>query len=84
MAPARIHGSRERDGAGRVDWVIECCAAGAGIGVVFGIVISWSGMASPEVIRHALLVVTAFVLIALCAAAADLFAGRHPAKAEQC
>ncbi|HEY6762032.1 MAG TPA: DUF6691 family protein [Baekduia sp.] len=29
--------------------------AGAAIGIVFGVVISWSGMASPEVIRHALL-----------------------------
>jgi uncharacterized membrane protein YedE/YeeE len=29
--------------------------AGALIGVVFGVVLSWSGMASPQVIRHALL-----------------------------
>lgn len=30
-------------------------AAGLGIGLVFGIVLSWSGMTSPEVIREALL-----------------------------
>jgi uncharacterized membrane protein YedE/YeeE len=29
--------------------------AGALLGVVFGVVLSWSGMASPEVLRHALL-----------------------------
>src|SRR5215211_3508367 len=30
-------------------------AAGLGIGLVFGVVLSWSGIASPEVIRGALL-----------------------------
>jgi uncharacterized protein len=29
--------------------------AGLGVGLVFGVVLSWSGMASPEVIRSALL-----------------------------
>ena len=30
-------------------------AAGLGVGLIFGIVLSWSGMTSPEVIREALL-----------------------------
>jgi uncharacterized membrane protein YedE/YeeE len=29
--------------------------AGALLGMVFGVILSWSGMASPEVLRHALL-----------------------------
>jgi uncharacterized membrane protein YedE/YeeE len=37
--------------------------AGLGIGVVFGVVLSWSGMTSPEVIRSALLFEEAYLFL---------------------
>jgi uncharacterized membrane protein YedE/YeeE len=49
--------------------------AGAGIGVVFGIVISWSGMASPVVIRHALLIQQAYLFLMFASAVATASLG---------
>lgn len=50
-------------------------AAGAAIGVVFGIVISWSGMASPEIIRHALLFEQAYLFLMFASAVATAWLG---------
>ena len=36
-------------------------AAGLGLGVIFGVVLSWSGMSSPDVIREALLFQSAYL-----------------------
>ncbi|MCW2994433.1 MAG: hypothetical protein JWQ18_1928 [Conexibacter sp.] len=44
--------------------------AGAALGVVFGIVLSWSGMASPEVIRHALLFERSYLFLMFASAVA--------------
>jgi uncharacterized membrane protein YedE/YeeE len=41
---------------------------GAAIGIVFGIVISWSGMASPEIIRHALLLEQSYLFLMFASA----------------
>lgn len=49
--------------------------AGAAIGIVFGIVISWSGMASPEVIRHALLFEQAYLFLMFASAVATASLG---------
>jgi uncharacterized membrane protein YedE/YeeE len=49
--------------------------AGAAIGVVFGIVISWSGMASPEIIRHALLFEQAYLFLMFASAVATASLG---------
>jgi uncharacterized protein len=49
--------------------------AGTAIGVVFGIVISWSGMASPEVIRHALLFEQAYLFLMFASAVATASLG---------
>jgi uncharacterized membrane protein YedE/YeeE len=38
-------------------------AAGLGIGLVFGVVLSWSGMASPNVIRGALLLEDSYLFL---------------------
>ncbi len=38
-------------------------AAGAAIGVVFGVVLSWSGMSSPDVIRGALLLEQSYLFL---------------------
>ena len=45
-------------------------AAGLGIGVVFGVVLSWSGMTSPNVIRQALLFKSAYLYLFFAAAVA--------------
>lgn len=50
-------------------------AAGAAIGIVFGIVISWSGMASPEVIRRALLFEQAYLFLMFASAVATASLG---------
>jgi uncharacterized protein len=42
--------------------------AGVAIGIVFGIVISWSGMASPEIIRHALLFEQSYLFLMFASA----------------
>ena len=49
--------------------------AGAAIGIVFGIVISWSGMASPEIIRHALLFEQAYLFLMFASAVATASLG---------
>jgi uncharacterized membrane protein YedE/YeeE len=41
---------------------------GGAIGVVFGIVMCWSGMASPEVIRHALLFEQSYLFLMFASA----------------
>ena len=48
---------------------------GAVIGIVFGIVISWSGMASPEVIRHALLLEQSYLFLMFASAVATASLG---------
>jgi uncharacterized membrane protein YedE/YeeE len=49
--------------------------AGATIGVVFGIVISWSGMISPEIIRQALLFEQAYLFLMFASAVATASLG---------
>ncbi len=49
--------------------------AGGAIGVVFGIVISWSGMASPEIIRHALLLEQSYLFLMFASAVATASLG---------
>lgn len=49
--------------------------AGLGIGLVFGVVISWSGMTSPVVIRGALLFEHAYLFLFFASAAATATAG---------
>ena len=49
--------------------------AGALVGVVFGVVISWSGMASPEVIRHALLFEQSYLYFMFASAVATAWVG---------
>jgi uncharacterized membrane protein YedE/YeeE len=49
--------------------------AGTAIGIVFGIVISWSGMASPEIIRHALLFEQAYLFLMFASAVATASVG---------
>ena len=49
--------------------------AGTAIGIVFGIVISWSGMASPEVIRHALLIEQSYLFLMFASAVATAALG---------
>jgi uncharacterized membrane protein YedE/YeeE len=49
--------------------------AGTAIGIVFGIVISWSGMASPEIIRHALLFEQAYLFLMFASAVATASLG---------
>jgi uncharacterized membrane protein YedE/YeeE len=49
--------------------------AGAAIGVAFGIVISWSGMASPEIIRHALLLEQSYLFLMFASAVATASLG---------
>ena len=52
---------------------------GAVIGIVFGIVISWSGMASPEVIRHALLFEQSYLFLMFASAVATASLGLRAA-----
>jgi EmrB/QacA subfamily drug resistance transporter len=52
----------------------------AAVGAVFFAVVTSSHGDWAEAFRHALIVVTAFVLIALCAALADLLVGHHRPK----
>src|SRR3954471_4998039 len=49
--------------------------AGALIGVVFGVMISWSGMASPVVIRQALLFEQSYLFLMFASAVATAWAG---------
>jgi uncharacterized protein len=48
---------------------------GAAIGIVFGVVISWSGMASPEIIRHALLLEQSYLFLMFASAVATASLG---------
>jgi hypothetical protein len=49
--------------------------AGLGVGVVFGVVLSWSGMTSPEVIREALLFEDGYLFLFFAAAVVTSFVG---------
>src|SRR5204863_9417792 len=49
--------------------------AGALIGVVFGVVLSWSGMTSPEVIRGGLLFQSSYLFLFFAAAMLPAFFG---------
>lgn len=50
-------------------------AAGALIGVVFGVTLSWSGMTSPDVIREALLFKQSYLFLFFASAVATSAAG---------
>jgi uncharacterized membrane protein YedE/YeeE len=47
---------------------VRSLLAGAAVGVVFGVTLSWSGMASPVVIRHALLFEQAYLFLMFASA----------------
>jgi uncharacterized membrane protein YedE/YeeE len=49
--------------------------AGALVGLVFGVALSWSGMSSPEVLRHALLLEESYLFLMFASAVATTFAG---------
>jgi uncharacterized membrane protein YedE/YeeE len=49
--------------------------AGAVIGIVFGLVLSWSGMTSPEVIRQGLLFQSSYLFLFFGAAVSTSFVG---------
>jgi uncharacterized membrane protein YedE/YeeE len=49
--------------------------AGALIGVVFGVVLSWSGMTSPDVIRQGLLFQSSYLFLFFAAAVSTSFVG---------
>jgi uncharacterized membrane protein YedE/YeeE len=49
--------------------------AGAVIGVVFGVVLSWSGMTSPEIIREGLLFESSYLFLFFGAAVTTSFVG---------
>jgi len=49
--------------------------AGALIGVVFGVILSWSGMTSPEIIRQGLLFQSSYLFLFFFAAVATSFIG---------
>jgi uncharacterized membrane protein YedE/YeeE len=51
--------------------------AGALIGVVFGVVLSWSGMTSPEVIRQGLLFEGSYLFLFFGGAVSTAFAGLY-------
>jgi len=51
--------------------------AGAVIGIVFGVVLSWSGMTSPEIIREGLLFQSAYLFLFFAGAMGTAFAGLY-------
>ena len=55
--------------------VVRTRVAGALIGVVFGVVLSWSGMTSPEVIRAGLLFQDAYLFLFFGGAVSTAFVG---------
>ena len=55
--------------------VMSRLAAGAAIGVVFGVVLSWSGMSSPDVIRGALLLEQSYLFLFFASAVLVATAG---------
>lgn len=50
-------------------------AAGATVGIVFGVVLSWTGMVSPDVIRGALLFEESYLFLFFGSAVATAFVG---------
>jgi uncharacterized membrane protein YedE/YeeE len=50
-------------------------AAGLGVGLVFGVTLSWSGLASPEVIRQALLFERSYLFLVFASAVLVAAAG---------
>ncbi|MEA2379599.1 MAG: uncharacterized protein QOD13_3506 [Thermoleophilaceae bacterium] len=57
--------------------------AGLGIGLVFGIVLSWSGMTSPEVIRSALLFEDSYLFLFFASAVATAAIGLQLLRRER-
>src|SRR5438094_535356 len=51
-------------------------AAGAGVGVVFGVMLCWSGMSSPVVIRQALLFQKSYLFLFMFSAMATAAIGQ--------
>ncbi|CAN5258650.1 hypothetical protein BH20ACT16_BH20ACT16_10320 [soil metagenome] len=49
--------------------------AGFVIGIVFGVVLSWTGMTSPEIIREGLLFEDPYLFLLFCSAVSTAFAG---------
>jgi uncharacterized membrane protein YedE/YeeE len=59
----------------KAHWMARTRIAGALIGVVFGVVLSWSGMTSPEVIREGLLFQSSYLFLFFGGAVTTAFAG---------
>jgi uncharacterized membrane protein YedE/YeeE len=57
--------------------------AALGVGAVFGATLSWTGMASPEVIREALLFESAYLFLMFGSAVATAFAGLRLLRARR-
>jgi uncharacterized membrane protein YedE/YeeE len=58
-------------------------AAGAAIGLVFGVILCWSGMSSPEVIRKALLFEQSYLFLFMASAIATATIGIRLARRAQ-
>ena len=50
-------------------------AAGAIVGIVFGVTLSWTGMTSPEVLRHGLLFESSYLYLFFASAVLTSFIG---------
>jgi uncharacterized membrane protein YedE/YeeE len=57
--------------------------AGAGIGIVFGVVLSWSAMSDPDVVREALLFHRGYLFLFFAAAVATAMAGLQLVRRHQ-
>jgi uncharacterized membrane protein YedE/YeeE len=57
--------------------------AGFGVGVVFGVALSWTGMSSPEVIREALLFQDPYLYLMFASAVATAFVGTRVLRARR-
>lgn len=57
--------------------------AGLAVGVVFGVVLSWSGMTSPEVIRSALLFEDSYLFLFFASAVATATIGQRLLRRER-
>jgi len=57
--------------------------AGLAVGLVFGVVLSWSGMTSPEVIRSALLFEDSYLFLFFASAVATATIGLHLLRRER-
>jgi hypothetical protein len=55
---------------------VRAGAAGAVVGIVFGVILSWSGMASPNVIREALLFQSGYLYLFFCSAVVTAVVGQ--------